>query len=507
MTPTQKILWELKDREYPCMVDLEDGTSVLMESPKFGMIGGKGCAKTLTAVAIMLDQIQEYPGSRWFVSANTIGQTSDSLADKVVELSKKGGLNFKYYGEVILDGKPFKSVYHFPDFDSYVALRTEENMVAIEGSEWDGCILDECQDWRKKNAQAALSRVRRQVGTRMRIVCGMPEEEDHWQYDFLENAEYYFREIDTRENAHNLPPEYIKELYATYPGDEGERYVHGQRISLRGAKVFKSFDRSVHVNSSISEEYCTVDPYRPIIASFDFNVSVLCVSLWQSKNVVGFIRRSNGIEEEIEVNDALVQIDEFEAWDGIGTRGACQMIYDEYKDHRAGFIVIGDATGNSRDTRRAGITDYKIIAETLGEIHNCQIRRGLVINRGKSVKSGKYSNPPKKDTIQECNKWLKDSDEIPHIFFMPKSKYVSGGCASSVASLKWKATGVVDEKPDSEDSRRTRRTHFADTFRYVVWYQFKVMGKGKQSGNFFSRLRANREPDTKFTGRRKMAFG
>lgn len=454
-------------------------------SVKAAIIGGKGAGKTFTAAAFLLDRAQRYPNSKAYIAAATYQQAVESCAYQLTKVAKIMGLNFKYRKEMVLDDLAHRYVYYFPDFNSTVCIRSADNMDMIEGSEWDAGVIEEIQLWNLGDLATALARLRRGVGDHARMIVGLPEDEEHPQYEFLENNRFLVREIGTRENLANLPEEYLEDLMRMYPGEQGKRFISGERVSLHSLPVQASYESEKHKNGPVSKRLCYYDPSRPIVISFDFNVAPCCVTVWQVKNYKFTVIRKDEItgqlEETYEIKEVIAQIDEFEGW-RIGTKGTCELIYETYGDHDAGGIIIGDASGDHKDTRTVTESDWTIIKEELGDISDMTIKKGLVTN--KKARSGnrsarrkdpgaalqKYSNPPLKDSIDNLNRALVDSDGDPGIVFMPKSKYESGGASASMSSTKYTPEGKVDESPDRQSGKKVRRTHYWATVRYAIWY-------------------------------------
>lgn len=470
-TVTQKELWPI----------IRDTVGV-----KAALIGGKGSAKTTTAAGFLIDRAQKYPGSKAFIAAATYQQAIESCAYQITKVAKIMGLPFIYKKEMVIDDLPHRYVYYFPDFNSNICIRSEDNMDMIEGSEWDAGVLEEIQLWNMANVPTALARIRRGMGDHARMIVGLPEDQEHPQYAFLEENDFILREISTVENLANLPDEYLGDLLKMYPGEEGKRFISGERVSLHSLPVQAAYRSEIHKTGPVAKRLAFYDPYKPLVISFDFNVAPCCVTLWQVKNykfnVIREDERNGEKYEAVEIKPIIAQVDEFEGW-RVGTRGTCEMIIETYKNHTAGGIVLGDAAGNHSDTRTVSSSDWKIIQEEFAKIPDMAIKKGLVMNRrgqsggrssrrkeGGGEKLAKYSNPPLKDSIDNLNRALVDSDGDPGVVFLPESKYESGGASGSMSSTKYSASGSVDESPDRQAGKKVRRTHYWATVRYAIWY-------------------------------------
>jgi phage terminase large subunit-like protein len=439
------------------------------------MIGGKGSGKTQTGGGLLAYWVQAMPGCKLFMAAATYNQSAESSAVKLIMTCKMMGLNFKYREKMTIDNLPHQHVYHFPDFGSNICIRSADNMDMIEGSEWNGGVIEEVQLWKENDVNTAFARIRRDKIQLFRFLAGLPEDEEFWMYDWFRRNEFDYYELDTRENAHNLPADYIPGLRRMYPGAKGERYIEGKPVSLNTTPIF-SYDKSLH-SDKLARALKGYDPYRVIFLVFDFNVNPCCASVWQVKEVEQTTDKGETLLDRV-----VVQIDEYEDWGG-GTRSICQSFIKDYEDHIFGIEIFGDATGNSEDTRNASVTDYTIIAAEFKGFPNVIIRQGLLINRSRRNRSRKarqnrFSNPPVKQSIQHANSLMIRSDGTTGVVFMLTSKFVSGGCSKSVRMLRYSPNGTIDEKNDRLEGREKTRTHFAATFRYMTWF----MTGGKDGG-------------------------
>jgi hypothetical protein len=82
----------------------------------------------------------------------------------------------------------------------------------------------------------------------------------------------------------------------------------------------------------------------------------------------------------------------------------------------------------------------------------------------------KYNNPPKQDSINLVNRTLLNGEKRVQMCFLPESELQSGGVAASMSSLSYKPNGTIDESNDKREDRSVRRSHFADTVRYMIWF-------------------------------------
>jgi hypothetical protein len=210
------------------------------------------------------------------------------------------------------------------------------------------------------------------------------------------------------------------------------------------------------------------DPYRRLILRIEFNVPPMFMSAWQVKEFGLWAAHCRAVHEAGSLLSGRVR--DLERHDMID-------FLVEYEDHPSGGVVLGDATGNRRDTRSPSETDWTIIRKNLSELDHFGVIPGLVKKR-KSVtgrtRRGEgritYSNPNRRETINLLNNFMIDEDGDPRILFLPGSQYESGGVAESVAGAEYDMTSKVDDSSDKSDDRSLPRTHFFDGTRYVVYF-------------------------------------
>lgn len=80
---------------------------------------------------------------------------------------------------------------------------------------------------------------------------------------------------DTRDNAHNLNPNYIQSLFDTYPHAMIDAYMKGLWVNLAGNRFYFEYDPKKN------DEINKPDDDLPFLIGMDFNVAYLSASIWQ----------------------------------------------------------------------------------------------------------------------------------------------------------------------------------------------------------------------------------
>lgn len=170
--------------------------------------------------------------------------------------------------------------------------------------------------------------------------------------------------------------------------------------------------------------------YLPIVVGLDFNVG-LCV--W----TMGQVKAGDfyfGDEIALENTD---------------TEQMAIVLAERVKDHRAGVVLVGDASGNARRTSAVGQTDYQIIKKVLQS-------KGILFE-DRTPKE----NPGVKDRVNCVNSLLKAADNSVHLWYNPqRCRYLK----RDFERVKWKqgADGAFLDKSDP------LATHASDAAGYPI---------------------------------------
>jgi hypothetical protein len=182
------------------------------------------------------------------------------------------------------------------------------------------------------------------------------------------------------------------------------------------------------------------NPRLPIRFFFDFNVSPFCVG------AAHFIEKEDSFRRPYK--DVHV-FDEFVIRNS-NTPEMVKHILSKYENHKAGMIIYGDATGNSRDTS-SSLSDYQIILDAFKNVPGFQLKV-------------KNSNPAVKDRINAVNSKLLAYDGERHVFVKPGLKTL----AKDFMNVTYK------EGTSELDKSELELTHMSDAFGYMIDTEFPV---------------------------------
>jgi hypothetical protein len=174
-----------------------------------------------------------------------------------------------------------------------------------------------------------------------------------------------------------------------------------------------------------------LSPHLPIIVGMDFNVGHMRWTLGQKKGPSWYWH------DQIILNES-------------NTPEATRALIEKTKGHKAGLVLIGDATGNARKTASAGETDYTIIRQMLTA---AGIRHE---NRTPDV------NPSVKDRVNTVNRKLKAADGSTTMWYHPVQ---CRDLRRDLERVVWKTSAdsaILDQTADSS------LTHSSDSIGYPI---------------------------------------
>jgi hypothetical protein len=304
-------------------------------------------------------------------------------------------------------------------------------------------------------------------------------------------------------------------MRASLDAELADRWIYGKRTSMSGNKVAYAFDTQKHVRGRMSQVCCVYDPALPILVSIDFNVAPMSATVWQEKpwndawddkNIIFdaeerkvyrktvepetgdfHVEPLDGFWEVAAANrEVLAQVDEYEVWEG-GTHGLMDALIKDYgpqgRDHQGGIRVLGDSTGDRRQTS-SQTTDWTIIQDRLRDLPHCTVQPGVELSSNYKNGTVNYINPERRDTFNVLNAALEDGLKRVHVCFLPESKLKSGGAAASVQGMSYKADGTFDTPKPKETEKDAVRDHLFDTVRYAVWdFRGGLMDPGTWEGH------------------------
>jgi hypothetical protein len=296
----------------------------------------------------------------------------------------------------------------------------------IEGSQWDGGVIDEACDQKPgafdRSVLPALSHKNGwcwRIGVPKRVGSGAGEFRKAFEtadgvesVSFTWPSEDILSEKQLRWARENLDPKDYNEQYRARWED-----VSGL--------IFYAFDEVQNVDANISYR-----PDLPILVGSDFNVDPMSWALAQRPE-----KRKLDVFDEVFIRNT-------------NTREALDYLHKKYEHHKGGWEFYGDATSKSRNTR-ASQSDY-------AQIKNDRRFYGAKVFYPDS-------NPARANRFAACNAMFLNADNERACKIHPR-------CKQLIADLTTRAYAPGTTEPDDHGDIG----HMTDGFGYLVYRLFPI---------------------------------
>jgi phage terminase large subunit-like protein len=247
-----------------------------MNKPFRAFVGGYRSGKTFLGCVRLCALALEYPGIRLGYFAPTYPQIRDIFYNTIADVAELLGMTAE-----IKTSTNEVTLYYYGDVHSIIKCRSMEHPARIVGFDINHALIDEIDCMKKEKADQAWKKIVARLSSsgfdEQRLYdeemdCDLiiealgentvdfttTPEGFNWIYDLFvkqlktdEDLKRYYGIVhaSTRQNAANLPPDYIDKLYATYPSNLVDAYVDGLFVNLTSGGVYTQFDRKLN-NSS-----------------------------------------------------------------------------------------------------------------------------------------------------------------------------------------------------------------------------------------------------------------
>ena len=210
-------------------------------------VGGFGSGKTFVACLKLLIYTGRFPGKTWGFWAPSYPLIRDVFYPTMEEACELMGFNI-----IINKGDKEVKIYRGSIYYGTVICRSMSDPSSIVGYKVAGGICDEIDTMKKAKAEDAW----RKINARLRLsVKGLEHnwlgvtttpEGFNFVYDHFAKqpkSRYSMVQASTYENEEYLPPDYIENLYETYPDNLISAYLNGDFVNLTSGSVYIKFDR------------------------------------------------------------------------------------------------------------------------------------------------------------------------------------------------------------------------------------------------------------------------
>lgn len=320
----------------------------------------------------------------------------------------------------------------------------------IEGTPWDGGVLDEYGNMKKDTWP---EHVRPSLSDRLGWCdfIGVPEGRNHY-YNLFEDAKNFNSEM----RQQNLPPEWdtfwwpSSDILPSSEIDAAKRQLDALTFSQEYEGSFVNFSGSAYYAFD-EKKHCgrlEYDPTLPLLFCFDFNVSPGVVAVIQEQVLpVSGIWGSGIIGEGwIPNNSNTVRI--------------CDRLIQDWGDHKGKIICYGDSTGGAKGTAKILGSDWQLIKQKLWH-HFGNSRVFFKVP---------MSNPRERDRVNSVNsRLLSMTGEIRMVVDPVRAPHTKIDFEG--VRLKEGGSGEIEKDLDPE------LTHLTDSVGYYVYREYPVKKK------------------------------
>ena len=337
-------------------------------------VAGYGAGKTWALCAAQCAHFWQHPRANYGYFAPTYPMIRDIFYPTVDEVAFDWGLSCK-----VQESNKEVSFYSGRTYRGTTICRSMEKPGSIIGFKIARASVDEIDTLPLKKAQTAwrkiLARLRMNyAGLNGADVGTTPEGFGFVYQQWVREVQakpalaemYGLVQAATHDNALNLPDDYIPSLLASYPENLIQAYLLGQFVNLTSGTVYHAFIRKLNSCDDMIQDG------EPAFVGMDFNVGQMAAVIHVKRH--GLPRAVGEIVGAFDTPDMIAKL-KAKLWRYSGES------WIKTREIR----VYPDASGGSRDSTNASLTDLS-----------------LLTNAGFSVSAPK-ANPPVKDRVNAMN--------------------------------------------------------------------------------------------------------
>lgn len=308
----------------------------------------------------------------------------------------------------------------------------------IEGSPWNGGILDEYGNMKK---QAWGANVRPALADR-RGWCwliGVPEGRNHY-YEIAKQAQadtsgewgyYHWKSADI------LPKEEIEAAKRDLDELTYLQEYEGSFVNFEG-RAYYVFDERLHCKP------LAYNPQNPLIFCFDFNVAPGVAAVCQEQKLPNDME-GTGVIGEVYIPQ------------NSNTPAVCRKLIADWGRHEGLVFCYGDATGGARGSAKVEGSDWELIQKELKPVFQDRLKFRV-----------QKSNPPERSRINAVNsRFLPQSGDIRMMVDPSKARHVVEDFEG--VRLLAGGSGEIDKHNDPA------LTHISDAIGYYVFSEFPIV--------------------------------
>jgi hypothetical protein len=366
---------------------------------EFLLSGSVGSSKSLTLAHVLTTHAIMYPGAKVGLGRLALPQLKATLCMKIREHLEGTGVDYKYHYST--------GDFQFSNGSMMKAVSWADANLAKLGSMEFSCFgIEELTETKEPGPyDVILQRTNRVPHVKEPFVISAtnPDSPSHWAYEKLIMSKNPLVKVfysNTFDNPY-LPKSYIEQLKSRLDEKMAQRMIYGRWIEIATEVVYYSYS-----NENFRPTDYEIDLRYPIRIHYDFNIgdgkplSVVFSQYIKEKDEWHFF-------DEIIVDGQRT----LDSLDEAASRGLL--------DHDQLYLIHGDATGSSRDTR-SKLSDYEQIDKFLSnyQVKGRKMRFRLDVPR---------SNPPIRQRHNIVNAYCKDANGRHKLFVYKNAKTLDKG--------------------------------------------------------------------------------
>lgn len=341
-------------------------------------VGGYRSGKTFVGCVRLWSLAARFPGIKLGYFAPTYPMIQDIFYSTIAEvgeaLSNEWGLNLSV--DINISRKEVKLIIDDVEY-AMVKCRAMEHAHRIVGFDINHAQIDEIDTMKMNKADQAwkkiiarMSSVRKDYPVNTVDFTTTPE-----GFNFVHNlfvvrlqedpaiaGDYSIVKASTRQNAKNLPDDYIQSLYNTYPSNLVDAYVDGEFVNLTSGTVYYTYKRQE------CRSYEEVIAGETLFIGQDFNVGKMASTVYVQRGKIW-----HAVAELVNLFD---------------TPDVVRVIKERWQDKGHHIVMYPDASGKNRKSNQASTSDIAMLQQAKFDVR---------VNA---------ANPAVKDRVLSMNKAL-----------------------------------------------------------------------------------------------------
>lgn len=341
-------------------------------------VGGYRSGKTFVGCVRLWSLAARFPGIKLGYFAPTYPMIQDIFYSTIAEvgeaLSNEWGLNLSV--DINISRKEVKLIIDDVEY-AMVKCRAMEHAHRIVGFDINHAQIDEIDTMKMNKADQAwkkiiarMSSVRKDYPVNTVDFTTTPE-----GFNFVHNlfvvrlqedpaiaGDYSIVKASTRQNAKNLPDDYIQSLYNTYPSNLVDAYVDGEFVNLTSGTVYYTYKRQ---ECRSHEEIIAGET---LFIGQDFNVGKMASTVYVQRGKIW-----HAVAELVNLFD---------------TPDVVRVIKERWQDKGHHIVMYPDASGKNRKSNQASTSDIAMLQQAKFDVR---------VNA---------ANPAVKDRVLSMNKAL-----------------------------------------------------------------------------------------------------